>query len=394
MRFGLVVGRYGAEIIGGTEHWLRLLCEHLAVVPGWDVHVFTTGAVSAVTWADERPPGTTVETGVTVHRHRSVSGRSTAYASLDGLVRRVPALLPDAVSRRFVDAVGPVCPDVIDDAASAGCDLMAVTPYLFWPAIEAVHRLGRRVIFHAAAHDEAELRFPLMRPVFEGVGGFSFNSFAERALVERHFRIAHLPAAVVGNAVVEVAGRPERARAELGLGADEPFVLCLGRVERVKGSHELAEMWGLYRRRRPGAPRLVLLGVVNEPLAGDSDVIVAGPCSEAVKWGALRSCRALVSPSAWESFSLVVVEAWLAGVPVVVNGRCPATVEHCRRGQGGLWFDGYAEFEVIMDRLLGDEALRAELAASGERYARAAFAWGPIVERYRALAERVVDRVG
>jgi glycosyltransferase involved in cell wall biosynthesis len=158
--------------------------------------------------------------------------------------------------------------------------------------------------------------------------------------------------------VVEAPGDPDAARAALGLAPGERFVLCVGRVERAKGSHVLADMWRLYRARRPDAPRLVLLGPVHEALEGDDDVVVAGRQPEAVKWGALRACDLAVSPSAWESFSLVVLEAWLAGAPVLVNQRCDATLEHCVRSRGGLWFFDYADFEAVVDRLLGDRRLR------------------------------------
>jgi glycosyltransferase involved in cell wall biosynthesis len=293
-----------------------------------------------------------------------------------------------------VELVGPVCPDVLDHADSSDCDLIAVTPYLFWPSVYGTARLGRRVIFHGAAHDEPELHLPIMREVFLSVGGFAFNSYAERALVERTFPIAHLPASVIGNSVAEGAGDPATARAALGLGSDEPFVLCLGRVERDKGVHALAELWRQYRHRRPGAPRLVLLGPVHEELAGDDDVLVAGRQPEDVKWGALRSCEFLIAPSPWESFSLVVLEGWLAGRPVIVNGRCEATVEHCRRSGGGLWFDDIVEFEVIIDRLLADGALRDHLARRGGAYARRQFSWSAVVDRYTVLADRILAARG
>jgi glycosyltransferase involved in cell wall biosynthesis len=230
----------------------------------------------------------------------------------------------------------------------------------------------------------------MMRRVFCSVGGFAFNSFSERGLVERTFPIAHLPSSVIGNAVVEGEGDPATARRALGLGSEEPFVLCVGRVERSKGSHALAEMWRLYRSRRPSAPRLVLLGPVNEGLESDAHVAVVGAQSEAVKWGALRGCQVLVNPSAFESFSLVLIESWLAGRPAIVNGRCEATVEQCRRGGGGLWFQGYADFEVLLDQLLADAPLRDRLARCGNRYARSTFAWDRILERYSDLADRIM----
>jgi glycosyltransferase involved in cell wall biosynthesis len=392
MKLGLVVPRYGVDVVGGIEHWLRLLCEHLVALKGWEVEVFTTCAVSAATWADELPPGDSELDGVTVHRRRSVSGRDPRSGEVGVLIGANPAVVPDSLAHTFIDLVGPVCPDVLDAAAASDCDLVAVTPYLFWPAVRGVPRLGRRVIFHCAAHDEPELHLPIMGPVFQSAGGLAYNSYAEQALVERTFPIGHLPASVIGATVVEGSGDPDQARAVLGLAPGERFVVCVGRVERAKGSHVLAELWRLYRQRRPAAPRLVLVGPVHEELVGDDDVVVAGRQPEAVKWGALQGCEFAITPSAWESFSLVVLEAWLAGAAVVVNRRCAATLEHCQRSRGGLAFFDYADFEVVCDRLLGDRPLRERLVANGRSYTHRVFNWDAIVDRYETLADRVLAR--
>jgi glycosyltransferase involved in cell wall biosynthesis len=390
VKLGVLSPRYGVDVIGGTEHWLRLLSERLVERGEWEVEVFTTCATDAGTWGDDLPAGTTTLNGVVVHRFRSQSGRDPAYLRLRPLIDHDPAGTPDELANRYIDLVGPVCPDAVTAAEDSANDLMALTPYLYWPAVHAAPRLGRRVIFHGAAHDEPELHLPVMHSVFSSVGGFSFNSFAERELVERTFRVGHLPSSVIGNAVVERSGDPVAARQALGLGPDEPFVLCVGRVERRKGVHSLADMWRLYRSRRPGAPRLIVMGPIHDKLDGDDDVVLVGRQSETVKWGALRGCTVLINPSAYESFSLVLLESWLAGTPVVVNGRCDATVEHCRRSRGGVWFQSYGGFEVLMDRLLNDRALRDRLASAGQRYAREEFGWDTILGRYEALAEHVL----
>jgi glycosyltransferase involved in cell wall biosynthesis len=390
VRLGLVVPRYGEEVLGGTEHWLRTLLEHLVERFGWQAEVFTTCAASAETWADAYPAGAVELNGVTVNRYRSVSGRNPAYLDGYDAVRANPESLGDDKAMRHIELVGPVCPQAVDEAAASGCDLVAVTPYLYWPAVKGVARLGRRVVFHGAAHDEAELHLPIMKRVFRAVGGFSYNSYAERSLVESTFQVGHLPSAVIGNAVVESTGDPDLARRALGLGPDESFVVCVGRVERSKGSHILAEMWSTYRKRHPEAPRLVLIGPVQEPIASTPGVIVAGRRSEAEKWGALAAAEMLIAPSAWESFSLVVVESWLAGTPVLVNGRCGPTVEHCRRSGGGLWFDQYGDFEVAVDRVLANPALRKGLAQAGEEYVRSTFGWDVVTDRYAELTERIL----
>ena len=92
---------------------------------------------------------------------------------------------------------------------------------------------------------------------------------------------------------------------------------------------------------------------------------MTGPVDEADKWDIVRDALVSVSPSALESFSLVVVEAWVDRVPVLVNGACGPTREHCERSGGGLWFTSYPEFEAVLDRLVADPALRAALGARG-----------------------------
>jgi len=203
--------------------------------------------------------------------------------------------------------------------------------------------------------------------------------------------VAATPQVVVGLGVEEAVGTPGAARRALGL-TDAPYLVCIGRVDDKKGTGMLGRWFGAYKARHPGPLRLVLAGQVIDPPEPHPDVVVAGPVDEAMKWGLLRGAAALVSPSPWESFSLVVVEAMTAGLPVVVNAGCEATREHCERSGGGLWFAGFGEFEAVLDRLLGDPALAAALGRRGRRYAEANYRWPAIVARYGAFVERVALR--
>ena len=141
---------------------------------------------------------------------------------------------------------------------------------------------------------------------------------------------------------------------------------------------------GAARRPPAGAHR-----TGPRPVPAGAGVVVAGLQPEAVKWGALAGCEFLISPSAWESFSLVVLEGWLAGKAVLVNGRCEPTVEHCVRSGGGLWFDQYGDFEVAVDRLRADGSCRDQLAANGAEYTRRLFSWPVITARYAEVAARI-----
>jgi glycosyltransferase involved in cell wall biosynthesis len=80
-------------------------------------------------------------------------------------------------------------------------------------------------------------------------------------------------------------------------------------------------------------------------------------------------------------------------VPAIVNAVCSATVEHCSDSGGGLWFGSYAEFEVVLDVMMADAALRTRLGERGRRYVQANFRWPVIIDRYDRFASRVLDRV-
>jgi glycosyltransferase involved in cell wall biosynthesis len=391
VKVAAVVPRYGVEVIGGCETAVRELSEWLVRGTDVELEVLTTTASDSTTWAEHYAPGTTVESGVTVHRFPVTSGRSP-----DCDTRSAPLLararnLSEAEQQTWLTLQGPVSPALVDAVRSTEADVVSIHPYLFWPSV-AAHAAARvPVVFHPYAHDEAPLRLPLYAPLFERCAGLVFQVAAERRLCERRFAIAARRALTLGLGVVAAPGEASDARAAIGLG-DRPYLLCVGRVDDGKGVRLLFEWFTAYKERHPGPLALMYVGPVVHAPPAHPDVLVAGIVDEPVKWGLLRGSVALVNPSAYESFSLVVLEAWVAGVPVVVNGRCAVTREHCERSGGGLWFDGYAQFETIIDRL-GDADLRARLAERGAAYVDRSYRWPALASRYEAFLERCA-RVG
>ena len=386
-----MVPRYGLEVLGGAEYGARMLAERLVSHFGWEVEVLTTCALDARTWADEYPPGEVDVNGVRVRRFRSAAGRDAGFEAFSAGVLAAPESAAPADEQRWIDLQGPVTPDVVAAAADGDADLVVFYPYLYYPTVRGVPAVGRRAVMHPAAHDEPPLRLPLFGDVFAGVSGLVLQTYGERRLVEKLFPVAATPQIVMGLGVEPEAGTVGAARAALGLG-DDPYLLCLGRVDDGKGTGALARFFAAFKARRPGPLKLVLAGPVVHAVPSHPDIVVAGPVTGPVKWGALRGAVALVSPSPFEAFSIVVVEAWTAGIPVLVNGFCAATTEHVERSGGGLAFSGYADFEVAVERLVGDRRVARDLAARGAAHAERHFTWPVILDRYRGFLERVADR--
>ena len=383
MKLGIVVPRYGDNAVGGAEKAMRLIGERLVASHGWHVEVFTTCADSAITWEDVLAPGDSTFNGVHVHRYESKAGRDPQFGVVVERVEQSPTTVNEAGQDLFVDRQGPLCPDVLEAAEGSGAELVAFSPYLFYPAIRGVPLLGDRSILHGAAHDEAALHLDIVQKMYTAAGALSYYTDAERHLVERLFPVRHKPRVTLGLGIDEPdeTGDIEDVRGTFGLG-DRPYVVCVGRVENGKGARALDSFFREYKARRPGPLALVFVGPASEQLDPHPDIVVTDVVDEATKHALVSGAIVSISPSAMESFSMVILESWVANTPVLVNAQCGATVEHASRASGGLWFDGYPTFEAALDRLLDDEALRDELATNGANYTRTHFSWEAVIGRY------------
>ena len=104
----------------------------------------------------------------------------------------------------------------------------------------------------------------------------------------------------------------------------------------------------------PAHPRIRHLGFV-----GDQD-----------KFDVIAGAAALVMPSSYESLSMVALEAWALGRPVIANARCDVLLGQCLRSNAGLYYENAAEFGAVLDRLLDDTALAgSRLAATAANFA-------------------------
>ncbi len=386
-----VTPRYGPAIVGGAETAARMLAERLVAAGGWEVEVLTSCASDHLTWENTFEAGSSLEGGVVVRRFPTAARRLVEYFELDGRLRGAPQAATLAEARRWVALNGPQCPELVDAVASTNADVVACYPYLFATTVDAVAVSPAPTLLHPAAHDEPALYLRAFRTSFRDVDGFVYHTRAERALLERVHPLAARPQVVLGLGVDNPApgGRP--GGEVLGLG-DRPYLCYLGRVDEHKGCGMLAAFFAQYKERHPGDLALALVGPVSDRAPDHPDIVVTGTVSEGDKWDVLAGATAMVNPSAYESFSLVVLEAWTVGVPVLVNAACDATMEHVTRSGGGLWFGSYRAFEAAVDRLVADAGLRRSLGAAGRCYAEANYRWPVIIDRYTAFLDAAVER--
>jgi glycosyltransferase involved in cell wall biosynthesis len=241
-----------------------------------------------------------------------------------------------------------------------------------------------------AAHDEPFLRLSRVREMLSSTLGLIYGCTAERKLLESVHPIAHLPQTVLGWGIDVEQGDSLEAQTEAGIDPSRPYIICIGRIEHAKGTVSLAQFWKHYCSETGTNYQLVLLGENNAQIPSDHDICVVENANDHTKWGLLRGADLLINPSAMESFSLVIFEAWAANKPVLVNKHCGATNGHIVDSSGGLTYGSYLEFESALSRLLDDSDLRNTLGRAGKAFGSSRYNWDSITNRLESFINRIL----
>lgn len=155
-----------------------------------------------------------------------------------------------------------------------------------------------------------------------------------------------------------------------------PFILVLGRKAGAKGYRKIIDaveslnQEGFYLKT-------VLIGPDDDGIPVDSpNAVYLGRQSRAVVRGALMSCLALCNMSISESFGIVLLEAWLAGKPVIVNKHCAAFHDMAVDRDNALLVDDLGIGEAI--KLVWREPKIAERLVLNGRSVVGRFGWNEV----------------
>lgn len=306
-----------------------------------------------------------------------------------GIIYTPDASIDD--QERWMRAQGPMSTALLDYLDTFGTRYAAVVffSYLYATTYFGLPIVEDRAILAPLAHDEWPLTFSLWDRFFARPASFVFVSEEERALVQRRFAGLGISGPIAGIGISPPA-RVSAARFRRTTGIDDAFLLYLGRIDPAKGCDELLADYAAFRSTSASPPRLVLIGERHMALAAAPGVTVLGPVDENVKWDAIAACDVFVMPSAYESLSIAVLEAWAQRRPVLVSGRSETLVGQCRRAGGGLWYVNADEFGVALEML--DAPTRALLGERGLAHVREQYTWERVEAVYRGVIDRVAAR--
>jgi glycosyltransferase involved in cell wall biosynthesis len=387
MKLLLVVQRYGPEVTGGSEALCRAIAQRLA--DRHEVSVATSCATDYVTWANVLPPGTSRDGRVTVHRFESARQRP-----LQEFWRLSDRLFDDQASpedqARWFTLNGPDVPGLLEFVRTRGhnFDRVLFFTYRYAPSWFGLPLVAdRAILVPTAEHDQLIRSSTILAPYFRLPRAYLFLTPEEEEMVANVARAALAPSAVIGSGIDPAPAPPSRVALD-ALGIPQDFLVYLGRVDRNKGCDALVRHYAAYARGAtldaPALP-LVLAGPVKLELPEQPGLRALGRVSDDVRDALLAHARALVMPSPFESLSLVVLEAWNRGTPVIVNARCDVLLGQVRRANGGLYYRSSEDFAGAVARLASDAELARTLGRQGLAYVDREYRWPLVLERIESI---------
>ncbi|MDW8064562.1 MAG: glycosyltransferase family 4 protein [Anaerolineae bacterium] len=383
MRVAVIVPRYGSGIVGGAESQARGFAE-AAVRRGWEVEVWTTCARSHYSWENVYQAGLYEENGVQVRRFPVRWRDQGKWVELEIKLASQGFLSP-AEAYSWLD-FGPHSPLLYAHVVrhAVDFDVIVVLPYTVPLTHYAAWLALDRVVFWPCLHDEPYAYLEPVALLLESVWGVMFYSPEEAELALRRLRIRPRRSAVLGGGVQLIGEEAPR----IGLG---PFLLYAGRLEEGKNVQLLYSYMQQYHSER-GRVRLVVIGGGPVRPPQHPAFVYLGFVPEEEKAALHRSALALCQPSLQESFSLAIMESWLAGRPVLVHEDCPVTRGHVQRSKGGLWFRTYEEFAGAINWFLEHPDLAARMGENGRRYVLANYTWGSVLDRFERIVRAWRER--
>ncbi len=386
MKLAVVVQRYGVDIHGGAELEARVVAERLAKHAS--VEVLTTCARDYLHWKNEFQAGVEQVRGITVRRFPVARTRHLAdFARRSHRVFEERHSIADEL--RWLQSQGPVSPGLVRHVRQVrqDVDFFLFFCFRYYPSFYGARAAADRAVLVPTAERDPAVGLSVFGPVIRGARAVVYNSYEERALIQNVSGRSG-PSAVIGVGS-EAPERPQPWRFRNKFNMRGPFAVYVGRLDANKGCATLFDYFVRYAKRHPEGLSLVLVGKGPLAVPQHPRIRSVGYLPDEEKFDAIAAADVLIMPSPYESLSIVTLEAWALGKPVLVNGRCDVLRGQVVRSGGGLYYETFEDFVEGLYALEGTGPLGHLLGSTGREYYRRHYAW-PVVERkYLELFDRL-----
>jgi glycosyltransferase involved in cell wall biosynthesis len=387
MKLAFVVQRFGLEINGGAELHCRWIAEHMKKF--CEVEVLTTQAYDYVTWKNHYNEGEDEVNGILVKRFPVIRSRDPErFGRIQNHIVTNEHTFEEEL--KWMEEEGPLAPALIEyiKEHENDYDYFLFFSYRYYHSYWGIRAVPHKSILVPTAEHDSIIHLSLFKDLFRKPRAFIYNSVEEKNLIHSISQNQNILGDVVGvGSEIPDEFFPDEFRQKYGITKD--YVIYIGRIDENKGCAQLFPYFQRFKQEEATEIKLVLVGSSKLNIPAHPDIIHLGFLSEEDKFSGLKGAMMLMMPSFYESLSMVTLEAWAMGKPVLANAQCEVLKGQCMRSNAGLYYSNYDEFKEAFRLLLDTPPLRDAMGQNGSEFFRQNYAWDVIENKYLAILDQL-----
>lgn len=392
-KIGFVIPWYGENIPGGAEAELRGLTKHLHR-EGVELEILTTRVKEfASDWSlNYYPEGIEVIKDIPVRRFNTYKRDANKFNVVNEklMAQSMPSEQEEII---FMEEMvnSPDLYRYISEKKEE-YSIFVYIPYMFGTTYYGIKACPEKAVMIPCFHNESYVYMNIFKELFPQVKGMLFHAKAEAELANRVYNLSEVKQEVLGGGIdTDWKGNPETFRTKYNI--KDMYILYAGRKDAGKQVDMLIAFFSRYKHSHNNDLKLILIGggEVDIPIEMQNEIIDLGFVDLQDKYDAYSASLALCQPSLMESFSIVIMESWIAKRPVIVNAECDVTSDFVKETGAGFEFADYNSFERAIEYLLENPEKADDMGETGYSYVMNNFNWKVIVDRAKAFFENLAE---
>lgn len=380
-KIAFVVQRSGKEVNGGAEAYCSIIANQMKKY--WDIEILTTCALDYMTWQNFYEEGIEVIDEVSVRRFKVDYPRDVE--KFDSFYKNG---MPEAetttkeLAKEWMRLQGPISSNLTNYIKENEYKYEAFIffTYIYPTTYFNLPLVSKKSYLASFAHDERPIYLPIWEDFFKLPKKMIFSTVEEKEFLKRKFPSINFEGDIFGIGV----NKPENIsniRFRQRYDIYTPYILYVGRIDESKGVRDLVNYFLKFIEKYKLNLKLVLAGkkVIDLPISNNIKEI--GFIDEETKFDAIQGCELLINSSAYESLSMVLLEAWSLNRPVLVNGVSEVMVGQCKRSNGGRSYLGYDSFEKELKSMLDENKYYDYL----DKFIKNEYSWDVIENKFLNL---------
>ncbi|MGJ4753233.1 glycosyltransferase family 4 protein [Leptospira kmetyi] len=406
---------FSDKVSGGSEKLIFQFVELLAA--DFEITVLTTRSLDYITWKNSIPlsennifqessnPSKPIRfeeknsslggkykvLQFTVEKQRNID----RFNRLSKRILEEPSLQNKENVNHWLEEQGPYVPELVQfiESRKSEFDVFFFVSYLYYPLVFGTPLVAEKSIVIPTFHDEAPAYLPVYKEVLTDQSSYSFNTPEELEVFQNILGYKPSTYSITG---MNLNLDRYSDKIDSSVVDETPFLLYVGRVDQGKGFLEMAEWFAEWKKNTKLPHKLRIVGKIASKIPNkileNQNIEFLGFVEEAIKLELLQSCVCLINSSPLESFSIVLMEAWLKGKPVLVNGKSDVLKGHCLRSNGGLFYSDRKSFFATLDYILDHPLESISMGQNGKRYVERNFNPTTVREKLLRLIEKTIQK--